>query len=578
MRIRSALICLTALLPAACSAGHKGDGGSAPKVEIDHSTRGAAAPALLDAGPAAGTLGESWHVDTRPPAGSSDPQVFRRLVDGQLIVGTATGVEAYDASTGEARWHYREPGRNVTGYAETAGSLVVMTTDEDMTRRTARWTGLATATGRVRWALRRPGYQLSDGHLDVAAGQGVLPLLPMSGTGYEGVRGLAAATGRVRWARPVAERGCKTPIVDQLGAEDTDGSLFVLREECGDHARILALDPATGTVRWAHDADRHGVTVVRRGIALINDARSIVIVAADGHELVGGGHRCAAPCRFAVAGDHAVVTSATEALTVGLPGGKVTTRTLPAPYTALAVAGAQVYGVRRHLGEGAVRLLPAALDVLDPAAGTVRTGPAPFALTERPGDAGESDVPWIAVTGRRLYAGHLVSGVFRTTSYETTKPGLPGELGGVRESDWPDACAVAPGYKAASPPPSATPSATPPVATPSATPATGTGTTGTVTIGPVTLRHLTCDYRLAGNVAAGLEFAWVAPTPDDAHRMLTMDGQARPVQVDGADEAYAFSSPAVLWFRAGRYVMRIDQTGLEARALASAAAKHLRTR
>jgi outer membrane protein assembly factor BamB len=554
MRIRAVLVGLATLLAAACSVGHKDKDGTAPKVDLDHSTTSAAAPALVDAGPVAGTLGESWHVDTRPPRDSADPQVVRRLVDGQLVVATVTGVDAYDAGTGRARWHYREPGRKVTGFAETSGSLVVMTADPDLARGTSRWTGLATATGRVRWTAARPGYQLTSGGLDVAAGQGVLPVLPMSGTGYDGVRGIDAGTGRVRWTRPVAERGCQTPILDQMGAQDTDGSLFALREECADHVRILALDPATGAVRWAHDADRHAVTVVRRGTALIDDARGVALVASDGHEVVGG-HRCPAPCRFAVAGERAVVTNATQALTVDLSSGKVATRPLLAPYGALAVAGGQVYGVRGHLGQGPARLLPAALDVIDPAAGTVRTGPAPFALAERPGDAGERDMPWIAVTGRRLYAGHLVSGMFRTTSYETTRAAPPGELGGVQESDWPDACAIASGYEAASPP-----------------------ATASVTIGPVALHDLSCAYRLGGDTDATLDIAWVAATPDDAHRLLAMDGQARPVQVDGADEAYAFPSPAVLWFRAGRYVVRIGQTGLEAQALASAVAKHLRTR
>jgi outer membrane protein assembly factor BamB len=548
MRLRPVLIGLATFLVAACSAGHKGKDPGAPKVKVDHSTTGAAAPALVDAGPVAGTLGESWHVDTRPPRDSADPQVFRRLVAGQLIVGTVTGVEAYDAGSGRARWHYREPGRTVTGYAETSGSLVVMTADPDLARGSSRWTGLATATGRVRWTAPRPGYQLMSGGLDVAAGQGVLPVLPLSGTG--GVRGLDASTGRIRWTRPVAERGCRTPILDQLGAQDTDGSLFALREECADRVRVLAVDPATGAVRWAHDADRRAVTVLRRGTALIDGAKGVV-VAADGHD-VGGGRPCPAPCRFAVAGARAVVTSATQALTVDLASGRVTARPLVAPYGALAVAGGQVYGVRRHLGDG---LLPAALDVIDPAAGTVRTGPAPFALAERPGDAGERDVPWIGVSGRRLYAGHQVSGVFRTTSYETTSAGLPGELGGVRESDWPDACAVAPGYRPASSP-----------------------STAAVTIGPVALHGLSCAYRLAGDTDVSLAIAWVAPTPDDARRLLAVDWKAQPVQVDGADEAYALPSPAVLWFRAGRYVVRIGQSGLEARALASAVAKHLRTR
>lgn len=551
MRIRAVLIGLTAFLAAGCSAGHKGKDATAPKVEVDHSTTGAAALALVDAGPQAGTLGESWHVDTRPPKDSVDPQVFRRLVDGQLVVGTVTGVDAYDAGTGRSRWHYREPGRKVTGYAETAGSLVVMTADPDLARGTSRWTGLATATGQVRWTTSRPGYQLASAGLDVAAGQGVVPVLPVSGGGFAGVRAIDASTGRARWTRPVAERGCQTPILDQFGAQDTDGSLFALREECAGRVRVLGIDPATGAVRWAHDADRRAVTVVRRGTALVDGPRDAVVVTVDGHE-AGGAHPCPAPCRFAVAGAQAVITDATQALTVDLASGKVTARPLAAPYGTLAVAGGQVYGVRRLLGAG---LLPAALDVIDPAAGIVRTGPAPFALAARPGDAGERDVPWIAVTGRRLYAGHLVSGVFRTTSYETTRAGLPGELGGVRESDWPDACALAPGYRPASSPAPAA-----------------------VTIGPVALHGLSCAYRLAGDTDAPLDIAWVAPTPGDAHRLLTMDGKAQPVQVDGADEAYAFTTPAVLWFRAGRYVVRIGQSGLEARALASVVAKHLRTR
>ena len=99
-----------------------------------------------------------------------------------------------------------------------------------------------------------------------------------------------------------------------------------------------------------------------------------------------------------------------------------------------------------------------------------------------------------------------------------------------------------------------------------------------MTIGPVALHGLSCAYRLAGDTDVSLDIAWVAPTPGDAHRLLAVDWKAQPVQVDGADEAYAFSSPAVLWFRAGRYVVRIGQTGLEAQALASAVAKHLRTR
>ncbi len=554
MRIRFLLIALTAFGAAACGSGRAG---AVPRIRLDHSTAHSAAPALTDAGPAPGTLAESWHVDTPSPAGavSSTP----RLVAGQFVTATAQGVDAHDAGTGRARWHYRERGRRVTAYAVTSGSLVIMTDDENMDRRTSRWTGLDAATGRVEWSIPAPGYRLPGGDsLGAAAGQGMLPLMPVTGGG---IRGLDARTGRLRWTRQVAERGCTTPIVGQLGAEDTDGSLFAVKENCGGRTRLLALDPATGAVRWARDVQQQGITRVRQGITLIDDARGLVVLAADGHAVTDARHvrRCEEPCRFAVAGDHAVVTGAREALTVDLLSRQVLSRPLTTAYEALTVAAGQVYGVRGELGESrdpaGVRLLPAALDVIDPAAGTVRTGPAPFALAADSGDAGRRGVSWIAVAGGRLYAGHLAAGAFRTTAYATARPGLPGELGGVRASDWPDACAVAPGYKSAAP------------ASPEA---------GTVTVGAVTLHKLSCDYRLAGD--ARLDVVWVAPTPDDAHRLLTVEEPAQPVQVDGADEAYAFVSPAVLWFRAGRYVLRIGQTGLEAQALASAVAKHLRTR
>lgn len=543
MRLRAVLAGLATLLAAACT-----DDG---EVRTARATARTAAPALADAGPLVGTLAESWHQDTRPPGDTpGDPAVSRRLIAGQLVVATGAGVAAYDASTGRPRWHYREPGRRITGWAATAGSLVLLTDDQNLDRRGSRWTGLTAATGAVEWSEHAPGYPLPGDGLNVVAGQGVLPLI--SPDAPDELRAVDARTGRVRWIRPVAEHGCRTPLIDQIGAEDTDGSVFALREVCGTRVRALAVG-AAGAVRWARDLDRRGVAVARDGITLLDETSGVTIVAADGHVVARDRRRCDAPCRFAVAHDHAVATSATRALTADLLSGRVETRSLAAPYQALAVADGMVYGVRGRLGEGPVRLLPAALDVIDPATGTVRTGPAPFALAAGPDDAGQRDVSWVAVAGGRLYAGRTRGGRFRTTAYATTRPGLPAELGGVRAADWPDACAVAPGYHA-----------------------DAASADGPVTVGTVTLHDLGCAYRLADGSLADLGVAWVAPTPDDAHRLLTIDQPARTVPVDGADEAYVLRT--VLWFRAGRYVLRIGQSGLEAQALASAAAKLLRTR
>ena len=72
---------------------------------------------------------------------------------------------------------------------------------------------------------------------------------------------------------------------------------------------------------------------------------------------------------------------------------------------------------------------------------------------------------------------------------------------------------------------------------------------------------------------------WVTATPQQAHTMFTPGTGAEPRTVDGADEAYAFSSPnPELWVRAGRYVLRFDKNDMQTAPLVSAIAKELRGR
>lgn len=423
------MVGLSTLLAAGCSAVGGQGADPPPKATIDHSTTNAAAPVLADLGPVAGTLAESWHVDTRLPGddGSPDHRASRRLVAGQLIVAAGTGVDVYDARTGRPRWHYREPGRRLTGYAETSGSIVVQTDDQDPAEAKPRWTGLATATGRVEWTSRALGHSFPQVGLDIPAGGGVLPLLPRTKADFEGVRGLDARTGHTRWTRPVADHGCTAGLFEQLSAEDTDGSLFVVKEKCPGHVRMIALDPATGHRRWVRDpgGDQHGAVVVRHGVALFQGAQAVSIVAADGHDLVDGrnGYGCAGTCRFEVAGDHAVVARLTgrkQVLMVDLRNGRATTRPVTELYDALTVAAGHVYGLGRRLGKsvdeaGAAQLLPAALDVIDPATGTIQTRPAPFATSDPP------EVTWIGVAGQRLYTGGQVARAARTTAYATVR-------------------------------------------------------------------------------------------------------------------------------------------------------------
>jgi outer membrane protein assembly factor BamB len=559
MRARQVLTCVIVLLATACSAGE--NGGSAPKVTVDHSTTAAAVASLADSGPAPGTLGEFWHTDVRVPGGEAQPWQSQRLVDGQIVVATEIGVDVYDASTGRQRWHYHEPGRELVAYAETAGSLVVVTSGSSKAK--DRWTGLEARTGRIVWTSGGRGFPLkAERDPGVVAGQGVVAVMPEGRDFGHKIRGIDARTGHDRWLEQPPGHGCDADPLRQVAeVPETDGSLFVLKETCAGRPRAFALDPATGKVRWVRDVAESSTIIVRDRFSLINDAGGIAVVAADGRELAGAPGSVCTGCRFEVTGDHGVVTSVSQdrqLLLIDLRGGRVTPRPAGGHYYALTTAAGQMYALRQRVSQGkpgSPELLPAGLDVIDPVAGTVVSRPLPFALGTS--DVGLAGVNWIAMAGGRLYTSRTVAGAIRIVGYAITTAGTPAELGGVKQPDWPDACTVAPGYK----------------------PTHFSEFLATAKIGQISLQHMACTYRMNDDVTAELSIRWVAPTPEDARRLLVTDGQQPPRdRVDGADEAYLLSSASELWFRAGRYIVSIDRGGPAANALASAAAKLLRTR
>jgi hypothetical protein len=469
-------------------------------------------------------------------------------VDGQIVVAAEGGVEVYDATTGRPRWHYREPDRRPFLYAETADSLVVATSPRPSIGKD-RWVGLEAKTGRVMWTSGGRGLPLnSDEDIETAAGQGVVAVMPEGHDFGHEIRGIDARTGRDRWLRKVPGHDCNANPSRQPDTDtDTDESLFVVREICAGRSRAFALDPATGKVRWARDVPEWATIIARHGYTLIGDDKGLVIVAADGRELVGAqnGHVCVR-CQFEVAGGHGVVTGLSaddrQPLLVDLRDGRVT----PGPATGLAgqyylavtTAGGQMYALRSQVSwkkRFSPELLPADLDVIDPAARTVVSRPLPFADSFY--GVGLAQVRWIAVAGGRLYRGRLVADTIRIAAYAISKPGTPAELGGVKRSDWPNACTVAPGYK--------------PVPEPE-DPQFSDSTTAT--IGTVSLRHVECSYQMKVDADVTLTIRWVAPTSDDAHRLLITEPQ-QPLRrpVEGADEAYRVSDEP--WFRAGRYVV-----------------------
>lgn len=340
---------------------------------------------------------------------------------------------------------------------------------------------------------------------------------------------------------------------------------------CHGRDRVLALDSATGRERWRKDvAPPHdgGVlgTSVSGGVALIQYASGYSIVAADGREPTrGGAIVCSLECRLQTVAGHIVVlpmdgglgvSAKRQVLIVDTRTGRTTVSDIGEAYSTLAVAGGRVYGVHQHVSTASVaRLLPSGLDVIDPATGAVRPRPLPFATKASREEPGEPTADWTAVAGGRLYTRRVLDETARITSYTTTKPGGPAELGGVPAADWPDACHLAPGLKGSDFPSAAD---------------------RTATIGSTTLRNAACRVY---HGAAVVGTAWVAASPEQAHTLLTMPTTARKEHVDGADEAYSVNDLGDSWIRVGRYVMRVyDPDAKERIRVASEVAKALRKR
>nr|BFE33474.1 hypothetical protein GCM10010200_057250 [Actinomadura rugatobispora] len=254
--------------------------------------------------------------------------------------------------------------------------------------------------------------------------------------------------------------------------------LSVLALDCEGRSRLVAVEPSGGRVRWIRSLGSQESPEVRvlDGATLAFDGTALRAYDEDGAQIgvwngdeVCGDAMCPAVVvrgRLIVAyrpgggreerRRHADRNRGADAGPAGSAGagrdrGRLEsvevssgrsqwTRDVPG-YAAVAEAGGRVYALRPRLDE---RLLPAGVDVLDPADGTATTVPAPFAMD--PALSGAR--PWLAAAGGLLYAAVPEAAPRPTGSARLVAlrggfagPG-PAELGGVAEADWPDACGL----------------------------------------------------------------------------------------------------------------------------------------
>ncbi|RAY14213.1 hypothetical protein DPM19_14615 [Actinomadura craniellae] len=555
--------------------------------QVEHSVTAVPAWPMAGVGPPPGPLTDAWQRVTPVHRDRSSPydQVAHALVAGRLVTVSGVGLDVRDAHGGDARWHYRRDGWTLLGWAATGGVLAAYleragSADERML------VGFDAVTGRLLW--RRPGERPAAPArptLRWPAGSGVV--LTADGE-RRTLYGLSAVTGTRRWTLPLPA-GCRLPE-SAAQASGGDEELAALALDCPGRARMLALDPGRGRVRWSHPlktAGRPEVTV-RGDVTTVSDGGALRGYDGTGREFATrpGEDVCGdAPCPVAVADGRLVVVYRTgthgrtrriEAIDVR-SGRSLWRRDLPgAPgYAALALAGGRLYGLRPRLAED---LLPAGVDVIDPATGEAATVPVPFAVD--PGLDGAR--PWLAAAGGLLYAAvpqaePRPGGGVRLVALRGAAGGPgPVELGGTAAADWPDACRLLPERGPAvarfgshrprprraevgdvalprpvsctyrldhgpSPTPTPSPTRTP---EPGRTPGAESAPAGTLT---VTVKWVSAD---AGSAAALLS-ALRATQP-----------RARARDDIGGDEAYELGSTAgMIAVRVGRHVVAVNASG-----------------
>lgn len=388
-------------------------------------------------GPGPRVLTQAWRV-TGPALPSDDPNPDVKVAGGQLLFGTSRRIDVYDQNTGERRWHYGEPGRDMN-FATSGDAVVVNSTTKEGDPVT---TGLDLATGEVLWERTFTGSEgspevLRDGS-GIAAADGIVPLFA-EGEDDEGpgeLIALDARTGEERWTRTYSPAlVCDSP--DYGAASDTDGSVLVMRESCSlnDEDALHAFDPATGRPLWSRSGrtDFGARVSVRRGATLIVlDENTRVIVGRDGKDMADLRRlpECSNECTLVKAGDGVAVRHGSVRGSMATLVDKGRLRqvfTDDDPRTTAVVGGDMLYKLRFLYGNA---LPPAGLVIADPKSGKVSEIPLPVGvdLGTQPPVLGTAGDLLLLMRGRQI------------TAYRAGPAPGPVELGGVPEKDWPKAC------------------------------------------------------------------------------------------------------------------------------------------
>jgi outer membrane protein assembly factor BamB len=407
-------------------------------------------PWLADLGPPPGPVTVSWQLST-PVADSELPaydRVAYALVDGELVVVSGHGLTVRDARTGRERWHYYRGQWSLLGWART-GQVLIAYLERTGHRGNRLMVGLDAVSGTLLWRQRGDVPAATERTtLRWPAGGGVVVVTE---DGRHTLYGRSAATGHRVWSKRLAH-GCLLPEGVSYGSAASE-TVAAFSLDCGARDRTVAVDPRTGRTLFTTYA-AHAAVSVSDDVTAVFDGAGLYAYDRTGRQFLirRGEDVCRDMCPIAVTGGHLLIAydlaprpedgTATRRLeSVDIASGTLSWRRNMSGYTDLSVAGGVLYGLRSRLADP---LLPAGIDVIDPATGAGTTVPAP--LVTRPGLDGVR--PWLAAGGGLLYVAVPTArprpfGGARMVALRGGIRGVgPPQLAGVPAADWPDACSL----------------------------------------------------------------------------------------------------------------------------------------
>lgn len=524
-------------------------------IEVQHRTSTPAAKPLSATGPPAGAYEREWRTQISYENGAPT----YHLIDGQLVLVTDEGFDAYDARTGKPSWRYREPGRQIDGFAATDGALVAgfRAAGDAITER--HTVGLDTGTGELLWENTEEDWDLTyDGSgslstptqpADAAAGIVVL------GRDSDKERlGIQARTGDERWTvhqDDFADADC-APAKGSADRRNAGGDVVPFHFTCenpdfagGTVQQLLAvLDAESGELLWSRRADTgNGVPRIRSEgpVTLLVPAggQTPELIGRDGETLFAPAAECRSDCELYTTGGLAILryrTAADGDMLASVDPGTGKTRTMrvrpPEPdRDSFHPADGRLYWSSLVHGDG---LLPAELAVADVAGNRIERTPLPFpSPVTVQGAGGETG---IAVGGERLFTVRTTAGSDANdgpydavlASYVSAGTDRPVELGGVAPEDWPDPCDLVatppdPSYDSDRPPDPGEP----------------------LELGAVTIPRVSC-----GRYLMTVQVGWVAKTEPEAAELFP-GGRSSKV---GADEERRIDDPTWM-YRVGRVIV-----------------------